>query len=94
MRKDFAQQACIVVPGKLCKLVSMLKLLIVIDLLCTLPSISIVTHRALDFLTYSTLLLLFCLVPGAAIDSAERVGGLHELPPPRNPVSPPKREAL
>ena len=54
MSKKFSQQACIVVPGKLCKQVSMLKLLIVIDLLCTLPLISIVTHRALDFLTYSS----------------------------------------
>jgi hypothetical protein len=51
MSKEFSHQACIVVPGKLCKQVSMLKLLIVIDLLCTLPLISIVTHRALDFLT-------------------------------------------
>ena len=59
MRKKFAQQACIVVPGKLCKQVSMLKLLIVIDLLCTLPLISIVAHRALDFLTWP-ILPLFC----------------------------------
>ena len=51
MSKEFSQQACIVVPGKLCKQVSMLKLLIVIDPLCTLPLIPIVTHRELDFLT-------------------------------------------
>ena len=54
MRKKFAQQACIVEPEDMCKQVSMLRLLIVIDLLCTLPLISIVTHRALDFLTYSS----------------------------------------
>ena len=51
MRKKFAQQACIVAPEDMCKQVSMLRLLLVIDLLCTLPLISIVARRALDFLT-------------------------------------------
>ena len=69
MSKEFSHQACIVVPGKLCKQVSMLKLLIVIDLLCTLPLISIVTHRALDLLNSARSLIDFVssILPAACL---------------------------